>query len=289
MARSKQPPPPKSATLDAGQLAAAIAQLDRRIDDLNKFDVRQVTERWSSEAEALENKVNTTLAGIFGADSSEYSQYQIYNLDMGPVIIGTTPSLAEVHENLRKGVKRAVGRLTALREVLQERVADSAVGAPPTIAHPKAVREASRKVFVVHGHDDGLKETVARLLQALNLHPVILHEQPNQGRTIIEKFEAHAEVDFAVVLFTGDDEGYRRGHASEAKPRARQNVILELGFFMAKLGRGKVCVLHAGSLEMPTDYAGVAYIPVDGGGAWKFMLGREISASGLQVDLNKIL
>ncbi len=103
---------------------------------------------------------------------------------------------------------------------------------------------SSRRVFVVHGHDDGLKETVARFLTKLDLEPVILHEQPNRGRTIIEKFEEHSDVAFAVVLFTPDDVGYPSGKVDESKPRARQNVVLELGFFMAALGREKVCVLY---------------------------------------------
>lgn len=154
---------------------------------------------------------------------------------------------------------------------------------------PKQASADSRRVFVVHGHDDGAKEAVAHYLSKLELNPIVLHEQPNRGRTIIEKFEAHADVAFAVVLFTPDDFGYPAGKSDEAKPRARQNVVLELGFFMAALGRDRVCVLYKSGVEVPSDYSGVLYHAMDDGGAWRFSLAREMQAAGLKVDLNKAL
>ncbi|WP_439606278.1 TIR domain-containing protein [Hydrogenophaga sp.] len=146
---------------------------------------------------------------------------------------------------------------------------------------------SSRRVFVVHGHDDGTKETVARFLGKLDLEPVILHEQPNRGRTVIEKFEDYSDVAFAVVLFTPDDIGHAVGKEADAKPRARQNVVLELGFFMAALGRANVCVLYKGGVEIPSDYSGVLYEELDGKGTWRFRLAAEMKACGLDVDLNK--
>jgi predicted nucleotide-binding protein len=144
----------------------------------------------------------------------------------------------------------------------------------------------SPRVFVVHGHDDGIKETVARFLAKLELEPVVLHEQPNRGRTIIEKFEEHSDVAFAVVLFTPDDIGYPVGDVAQAKPRARQNVVLELGFFMSALGRERVCVLYKSGVEVPSDYSGVLYQELDTHGAWRFRLAREIRAAGIDIDLN---
>ena len=150
-------------------------------------------------------------------------------------------------------------------------------------------RTNTRRVFVVHGHDDGAKETVARFLSKLELEPVVLHEQPNRGRTVIEKFEKHSDVAFAVVLFTPDDVGYPAGRADEAKSRARQNVVLELGFFMAALRRERVCVLYKSGVEVPSDYAGVLYHQMDDSGAWRFHLAREIKAAGIDLDLNKAI
>lgn len=147
----------------------------------------------------------------------------------------------------------------------------------------------SRRVFVVHGHDDGLKETVARFLAKLGLEPVVLHEQPNRGRTVIEKFEQHSDVSFAVVLCTPDDVGYPAGKTEESRPRARQNVVLELGFFLAALGREHVCVLYSDGVELPSDYSGVLYEELDRKGAWRLRLAAEIKASGLEVDLNSAI
>ena len=144
---------------------------------------------------------------------------------------------------------------------------------------------------MVHGQDPALKQSVARLLERLDLQPIILHEQPSRSRALIQKFEDYADVSFAVVLLTPDDMGYdRNAKAETARPRARQNVIFELGFFIGRLGREHVAALFAGdeTFEKPSDYDGVAYIPVDPGGRWQFDLVKELKAAGIEVDANKI-
>jgi len=146
----------------------------------------------------------------------------------------------------------------------------------------------SAEVFIVHGHDEPGKQSVARFIQRLGLRAIILHEQPNAGRTIIEKFEDHAEVAYAVVLLTPDDTGFSSDAPAERRRRARQNVVFEFGLFMGKLGRKRVCALHKGDLELPSDLDGVLYIPFDGEG-WKVNLARELKAAGLNVDLDKAL
>jgi predicted nucleotide-binding protein len=145
----------------------------------------------------------------------------------------------------------------------------------------------SRKIFIVHGHDDGARETVARFLERIGLEAVILHEQANQGRTIIEKVVANSDVGFAVVLLTPDDEGCVKGGIPE--PRARQNVLLELGYFIGRLGRDKVCALKRGSLEIPSDFAGVVWETMDSNGGWKQALARELEAAGHSIDWNKVM
>ena len=132
--------------------------------------------------------------------------------------------------------------------------------------------------------DRGARETVARFLENLGLEPVILSETPAMGRTIIEKFEEHSQVGFAIVLLTPDDVGSLRGYDREARPRARQNVIFELGFFVGRLGRGGVCALTRGDVEIPSDYAGVEYIHFDESDGWKEKLRRELETAGLPVD-----
>jgi hypothetical protein len=122
----------------------------------------------------------------------------------------------------------------------------------------------SRKVFIVHGRDEAPREAVARFLEKLGFEAIILHEQANKGRTVIEKVEAHGDVGFAVVLLTPDDEGCTKGE--EPGPRARQNVILELGYFIGRLGRERVCALKRGEVEIPSDFGGVVYEPFDSSG-----------------------
>lgn len=285
MARAR-PPERKTASLSIEQMRSAIKKVERRIADIEAFDVSSIRERWDPAIEALEKRVNSTLQEVLGHDTVEYHEYSISSLDTLPLIMGGAPDpIHKVHAGYREGIERERLKLGTLRDILQERVDDSQEPSALQAAPAKA-RESTRHVFVVHGHDNGLKETVARYLSSLELIPVVLHEQPNQGKTIIEKFEKHANVDFAVVLFTPDDIGYPANNQEQSRSRARQNVVLELGFFLGALGRHRVCVLHSGDIELPSDYSGVLYLPLDAGGAWRFLLAKEMKASGMQIDLN---
>jgi predicted nucleotide-binding protein len=147
----------------------------------------------------------------------------------------------------------------------------------------------SDRIFVVHGHDEEAKQSVARLIEKLGLKAIILHEKPNQGQTIIEKFESYADVGFAVVLLTPDDVGASKSDKDNLRPRARQNVILELGFFIGRLGRQRVCALHKGNVEIPSDFSGILWVTMGTDRAWQFELGREMKAAGLDVDMNKLV
>jgi predicted nucleotide-binding protein len=138
-----------------------------------------------------------------------------------------------------------------------------------------------------------MKETVARFLSKLGLNPIILHEQADQGNTIIEKFEKHAGVSFAIAVFSGDDLGVARREISASKtieqsvrPRARQNVVLEFGYFIGALGRKNVVAIVENGVETPSDYAGVLYIPFDAPDGWRLRLVKELKAAGLDVDAN---
>jgi predicted nucleotide-binding protein len=145
----------------------------------------------------------------------------------------------------------------------------------------------SKRVFVVHGHDNAAKEMVARFLSRLSLDPIILHEQSSGGQTIVEKFERHSKVNFAVVLLTPDDVG--GASADTLQTRARQNVVFELGFFVGRLGRGRVCALRKGSVEIPSDFQGVVYVDLDGAGAWRQSLAQELMDAGMKIDLNALV
>ncbi len=142
------------------------------------------------------------------------------------------------------------------------------------------------KIFIVHGHDNEAKAEVARFIERLGFQPLILHEQVSKGRTVIEKFEANSDVGFAVVLLTPDDEGSKKGQP--AKPRARQNVVLELGYFVGRLGRDRVCALRRGEVEIPSDFNGVVYETYDEHGAWRGKLAKELEAAKFAIDWAKV-
>lgn len=148
----------------------------------------------------------------------------------------------------------------------------------------KIATYSNNKVFIVHGHDGELKEALARLLEAQNITPIILSEQANKGKTIIEKFEAYSDVGAAITLFTTDDLGKAKDN-NELKPRARQNVIFEAGYFMGKLGRDKVVVVAEDEVEIPSDLQGVVYT---GKSDWKLEVCRELKAIGYSIDFNKL-
>ncbi|WP_429105035.1 TIR domain-containing protein [Aeromonas veronii] len=142
------------------------------------------------------------------------------------------------------------------------------------------------KVFIVHGHDEQLLVETELLLTKLHLEPVVLRDQYSGGMTIIEKLERYGNVQYAVVLYTACDEGRKNG-APEYNARARQNVVFEHGYFISRLGRGKVAAVVKGQVEIQGDIDGVVYFPHQSG--WKTELAKELKLSGLNVDLNNIL
>jgi predicted nucleotide-binding protein len=151
-----------------------------------------------------------------------------------------------------------------------------------TVPRSREESKSSRLIFIVHGHDEEMKQSVALYLEELALKPVILHKQPSQGLTLIEKLEKFADVEFAVILLSPDDVGRAKAE-TEDHPRARQNVIFEMGYFFALLGRAKVVALHR-DVELPTDVSGIIYIGYDKSGAWKADLTRELRAAGLAIN-----
>jgi len=148
----------------------------------------------------------------------------------------------------------------------------------------------SKKVFIVHGHDNGMMESTARFIEKLGLNAILLHEQVNNGRTIIEKFESNSDVAYAIVLLSPDDLGRSVSEDPNIQHfRARQNVIFKLGYFIAKLGRNKVCAILKGPIETPSDYDGILYIQYDNVDGWKLHLAKEMKSAGVDIDLNLVM
>lgn len=142
-----------------------------------------------------------------------------------------------------------------------------------------------KKAFIVHGHDDATKLKIARFLEKLGFEAIILHEQANGGKTIIEKLEHFTDVGFGIVLYTPDDEGSVKDK-NNYKPRARQNVVFEHGLLIGKLGRERVFPLVTDhSVELPGDISGMVYLSDNG---WEVNLAREIKALKYDIDLNKV-
>lgn len=287
MSRTRKPAlPPSSKIITPAELPLAIKTIERRLNDLSNFDVSVVNERGDSSAEALRAKVNSSMAELFGEGSPDYIRYSISTLDTLPIIMGQRWSVHEIQGGFRKGIERAAAKLESLRDLFAEKQADAqgeSIGSPLL---PSVGRQNKNEVFVVHGHDEEAKQAVARFLTQLKLTPVILHEVANQGRTIIEKLEDQADVDFAVILLTPDDIGADGSTPDRLRSRARQNVVLELGMFIGRLGRKKVCAIYKGDIELPSDYSGVLFVPMDLGGGWKLALTRELRHAGLDIDLN---
>lgn len=155
-----------------------------------------------------------------------------------------------------------------------------AVGPIPP-ASGSGVAPRGTAVFIVHGHA-GRQHEVALCVTKLGLDAVILQERLHRGSsTLIEKLEREAEpCGFAIVIYTGDDEGREVG-ATELTLRARENVVLELGYFIGKLGRDNVTILHDEAVKVPSDFQGVGYYPLDAGGGWKANVEGELRLAKL--------
>ncbi|SDU56899.1 TIR domain-containing protein [Pseudomonas mandelii] len=293
MARSKPPTAnvaPKLQLSPQG-IERGIARLQERISELANFDTSQLSDDGDSpKLVALSTSIEDTLVRCFGENTSVYYRFSsAAQLHFSPgVWTDNYPQRHHYVEGTQKNILQSISMLGEAQRTLREDLADHEHEAKPE--NPVAADEGrlplSRKVFIVHGHDEGSREMVARFLERVGFQSIILHEQANQGRTVMEKVEAHGEVGFAVVLLTPDDEGCTKGGAPE--PRARQNVLLELGYFLGRLGRDKVCALKRGTLEIPSDFAGVVWESMEGN-SWKQALGRELEAAGHEIDWNKVM
>lgn len=149
-------------------------------------------------------------------------------------------------------------------------------------------RLSKNEVFIVHGHDELAKTKAARFVEKLGLKPIILHEQTNSGKTIIEKIEKYSDVGFGIVLYTPCDKGCVKGKEDNLSNRARQNVVFEHGYLIGKIGRQNVCALVKGEIEVPNDISGVVYVKMDEDDSWHIKIAKELRSSGYEIDLNRL-
>lgn len=184
-------------------------------------------------------------------------------------------------ETFKKGIVRRKSLLEGFIEQLE--IFGSTEKSQDLSIIPKSF---SRKVFIVHGHNEQAKTELALILTRLGFEPIILHEQPSQGMTIIEKLEKHSDVGFAFILLTPDDKGCKEGQEDNLRPRARQNVVFEFGLFVGKLGRNRVCCLYTGDVELPSDLQGLLYLPFKNSvNEIQLNIVKELRAAGYEVKI----
>lgn len=203
------------------------------------------------------------------------------------VMGGGTPPLNKRVADFHDDVSAKLRRLSSVIERLP--LCDEPAEVKADVSRRERVVAPRGDIFIVHGHEEAVKESVARLIARVSgREPTILHEQADRGQTIIEKFEQHARrASFAVALLTADDVGRSRD-SEELQPRGRQNVVLELGYFMGALGRDRVAILYQEGVELPSDLLGVLYIAVDEGDGWRLKLAKALRDAGVDVDLNEL-
>lgn len=257
----------------------------KAIENLNKL-ISEVPgiQRNSSEHTRWLANVLRVLDEIFGADSQYSTTIRAFPWkETGARIYSGYDFQAQRerdHQNaFRRQMEQAKGIIQSAVDALTESVSEANEEASQLVGtyDPK-------KVFIVHGHNETVKQSVARTLETIGLTPIILAEQPDKGRTVIEKFEKEGnDVGFAVVLLTADDKG-RKNRARTMQSRARQNVVFEMGYFMALLGRERVMLLLQDGVEEPSDLKGVVYTALDKDSAWKYRLVKELREQGYEVS-----
>ncbi len=244
-----------------------------KYDDAEQAEFYSVYNKWDSFNIEL-------LKQSFSNSENDYRKEYENSLYMGSMF-GSN----DIVNDEKKTIKKKVDTLESFIEridIIPSEVANN------TSKELKSEAILSNKVFIVHGHDSLMKEVTARTLTQLGLEPIILHEQVDGGKTIIEKFEKNSsEVSFAVILLTADDEG-KSLKESEYQKRARQNVVFEMGYFIGKLHREKVFLLLEKGVEKPGDLDGIVYTSIDSNDGWKFKLVKELKACGYNVSADSL-
>lgn len=255
-----------------------IEKLKNIISEIDDLISKGVT---STDSDFLiwKNKAKSFILTIYEEDDFQYKEFDKikFHRDDWSKWFNGTASIDQV-EVCRKDLLTAKGLLENILETLEEENEFN------KSSNDEVNIKKYDKVFIVHGHDGELKQSVARIIEKQGIEAIILSEQANKGRTIIEKFEDYSDVGGAICLFTADDLGRAKKDSSD-NPRARQNVVLETGYFMGKLGRDHIVILADNGIEMPSDLSGIVYTDTQ---SWKIDLLKELRAMGYTVDFNKL-
>lgn len=263
--------------------ARAKNLLQRHMDSIQALHQSSVD---SQEFTKWRRDTRVAIENIFGQNSNNDKDFN--NIKYTPLAVFLSEEVSSIYRNAYiNGLEQAEAILQSMIGEIEEYWPDDDQAQNPAPTTQIQKQTSTNQVFIIHGRDIGTRELIARFLESLGLEPVILQEQPDRSRTLIEKFEDYAQVDFAIALFTPDDFGGLEG--DDPQSRARQNVVFEFGYFIGKYGRERVQPLVKGNIEIPSDYSGVVNIPIDDSGGWKVPLARELKSAGFDVDANRLL
>lgn len=244
-----------------------LRKLYNEIDELKNKDSSS-----DSDFKAWKTDVQLCLSGIYGENSIQFKNFN--SRHFSPMVIGGNTDWHKPYVRDLETTKKEFERYIC---DFEEEGINTNMGKN---------RTSNNKVFIVHGHDGELKEKVARRLEQQGIEAIILSEQVNRGRTIIEKLEAYSDVNVAIILFTQDDLGVAKEEKGNEKYRARQNVVFEAGYFMGYLGRENIIMIADENVEIPGDLSGMVYTTRD---SWEFEMLKELNAAGMKVNMNKLL
>lgn len=241
-----------------------LQDIINEIDDLIEKNVT------SSSPEFVSWKVKAERYVIkkYGKESYEFKKLSELHFSLVVMTLNTP------HSNF---VKACRNDLLRAKEILSVYLQDTE---PQYETEPAQKLANFEKIFIVHGHDEALKQQVARIIEQQGIEAIILNEKPNQGKTIIEKIESYSNVNAAICLFTPDDT------CSDGTKRPRQNVVFEAGYFMGKIGRENVICIANNEFEILSDLQGVVYVNRN---HWEIDILKELKAIGYKVDLNKLI
>ena len=258
--------------------ATAKERIQRALDEIPSL--RSVAFA-SQEFRRWQRNTRIAMERTFGEESPHVAEFN--DISFVPRMFVSDMNMTPSY---RAGLDTATALLESMMAEIEEYWNDDIAESPEERTENRVEVTATKQVFVVHGRDEGTLNTVVNFLTRLQVETIVLQEQPNEGRTIIEKFEDYSQVGFAVVLCTPDDIGSLSSDRNNLKPRPRQNVVLEWGFFIGKLGRNRVCALIKDEVEIPSDNAGIVYIQLDDSRDWQTELFRELRSAGFAIDAN---
>jgi len=275
------------------QLIAEGCDLSEKLEsNVDPQDVDEIWDSWQSWSEVASTALGAMfdskvkgVARVFIQDPrasfSACSKATIFSTKLNGLTCLSCEDRKKLVSELRDDVRGKVRKLSSFKNSLDDYCDNS--------SEPPCGDDLGDKIFIVHGRDEIRKLEVQRFVESVtNREAVILADVAGRSQNLLEKLTTYvSESAFAVVIMTGDDEGHCKSEPNVVAPRARQNVIFQLGFCIAKLGRECVVVLYEEGVDIPSDFAGVAYTSL--AGEWKMSLAREMKAFGLQVDMNKLM